>query len=49
MEVAKGRDWGDIRYGTMFVGKVYEGSDASGYSEVVTWGTVIRHTNAEDI
>lgn len=44
IEIVKGIDIGDIRYGTMFLGKVYEGG-----SHVGNWWTVIRHTDTENI
>jgi hypothetical protein len=48
-EVIKGVDFGDIRYWTTFIGKVYEGSDALGFTSVGYWWTVIRHTDTENI
>lgn len=44
VENTKGIDIGDVRYGTMFIGKVYEGVDEVGY-----WWTVIRYTGTENI
>ncbi len=44
IEIVKGIDICDIRWGTTFIGKVYEGS-----LEVGNWWTVIRHTNTENI
>lgn len=44
VEIVKGIDIGDVRYGTMFMGKTYEGADKVGY-----WWTVIRHTDTENI
>ena len=44
VEIVKGIDIGDIRYGTAFMGKVYEGLTKVGY-----WWTVIRHTDTENI
>lgn len=48
-EIIKGCDFGDIRYGTTFIGKVHEGSDALGFTCVGRWWTVIQHTNTENI
>ena len=44
VEVIKGIDIGDVRYGTTFIGEVYEGLTKVGY-----WWTVIRHTDTENI
>jgi hypothetical protein len=44
VEIVKGIDICDIRYGTTFMGKVYEDS-----IEVGNWYTVIRHTDTENI
>lgn len=49
LEVVKGFDIGDIRYGTTFLGEVHEGSESSGFQEVIYWWTVIRHTDTENI
>ena len=44
VEIVKGFDIGDVRYGTTFMGNVYEGDDKVGY-----WWTVIQHTDTENI
>ena len=44
MEIVKGIDIGDIRYGTMFIGNVFKDSENVG-----NWYTVIRHTDTENI
>jgi hypothetical protein len=44
IEIVKGIDIIDIRYGTTFLGKAYEGG-----SQVGNWYTVIRHTDTENI
>jgi hypothetical protein len=44
IEIVKGIDIGDIRYGTMFMGKVFESS-----IHVGNWYTVIRHKDTENI
>jgi hypothetical protein len=44
VEIIKGIDIGDVRYGTTFMGNVYEGLTKAGY-----WWTVIRHTDTENI
>lgn len=49
VEVRKGFDFGDIRYGTKFTGTIFEGSDDLGYSDVGYWWTTIRHTDTENI
>jgi hypothetical protein len=49
VEVIKGFDFGDIRYGTKFTGKIFEGSDDLGYSDVGYWWTTICHTDTENI